>query len=126
MFETLPKIASKALDAATLFYLSARHGAETPGLIEAAREGELQHIGSLPNVWAELRWAAREEGVVHLTDLLLRRVRIGMLLPDGARNLVDKIRGIVQTELAWDDDRWARELESYINTWQKYYSPAPG
>ena len=80
----------------------------------------------MPNVLAELRWAAREEGVVHLADLLLRRVRIGMLLPNGAQDIMDKIRAIVQPELGWDDARWATELASYRGTWQRYYSPAPG
>jgi len=30
-----------------------------------------------------LRWAARAEAVSHLDDLLLRRVRLGLLLPGG-------------------------------------------
>jgi glycerol-3-phosphate dehydrogenase len=43
---------------------------------------------TIPNtnvLWAELRWAARSEGVVHLDDLLLRRVRLGLLLAAGRR-----------------------------------------
>jgi glycerol-3-phosphate dehydrogenase len=126
VFEPLTKIANRLLDAATLLYLSGRHGSETANLVDAAHDGELQRIDGLPNVWAELRWAAREEGVVHLADLLLRRVRIGMLLPNGAQDIMDKIRAIVQPELGWDDARWATELASYRGTWQRYYSPAPG
>ena len=82
-------------------------------------------IAPLPNLWAELRWAARAEGVVHLDDLLLRRVRLGMLLPNGAFDHMPRIRSIVQPELGWDDARWMAEESSYRSTWQRSYSPAP-
>jgi glycerol-3-phosphate dehydrogenase len=90
-----------------------------------AQAGELETIQPLQNVWAELRWAARNEGVLHLSDLLLRRVRLGMLLPDGASRVMERVRGIVQTDLGWDDAAWQRELSDYRATWKKYYSPEP-
>ena len=122
----LPVIDQHDLDIATLHYLMGRYGGETAALIAAAGEGEMGHIAHLPNVWAELRWAARAEGVVHLDDLLLRRVRIGMLLPDGALDLLDRIRLLAQPELGWDDARWLQEVELYRDIWKKYYSPDPG
>jgi len=69
----------------------------------------MEIIAPLNNTWAELRWAAREEGVQHLDDLLLRRVRLGLLLPNGARDLLPRIRRTVQPELGWDDQRWEAE-----------------
>jgi len=77
-------------------------------------------------VWAELRWAARVEAVVHLSDLLLRRVRIGMLLPGGAENQLARVRKAVQAELGWSDDKWQQESTAYLDTWRTYYSPSPG
>jgi glycerol-3-phosphate dehydrogenase len=85
----------------------------------------LEPIEQLPNQWAELRWAAREEGVEHLDDLLLRRVRLGLLLPRGGRDLLGRIRNIVQPELGWSDERWQQEEATYLKTWQSYYSPRP-
>jgi glycerol-3-phosphate dehydrogenase len=122
----LPSISAPNIDPGTLGYLAGRHGSDTPDLISAAGAGELERIGSLPNVWAELRWAARDEGVVHLEDLLLRRVRIGMLLPMGAIDFIERIRTITQAELGWNDERWQKEVAEYYNTWKVYYSPAPG
>jgi len=110
----------------TLHYLMGRHGSDTAEMIAVSGAGEMEHICALPNLWAELRWAARDEGVVHLSDLLLRRVRIGMLLPDGAMDSLERIRTITQGELGWDDEQWQREVELYSNTWRKYYSPHPG
>jgi glycerol-3-phosphate dehydrogenase len=126
IFDPLPDLSSFSLDPLTLVYLAGRHGNETAQLLAAAKQDELEPIGQLPNVWAELRWAAREEGVVHLDDLLLRRVRLGLILPRGAADLLGRIRSIVQPELGWSDERWEQEETAYLQTWQRYYSPKPG
>ncbi len=111
---------------ATYRYLLGRHGAETGAMLAESNGGELHHIDNLANIWAELRWAARHEGALHLDDLLLRRVRIGMLMPDGAAGEMGNVRSIVQPEMGWDDQRWNDELKNYRDTWKKYYSPQPG
>jgi glycerol-3-phosphate dehydrogenase len=94
-------------------------------LVSAAQPGELELIPGTDSHWAELRWAARDEGVVHLDDLLLRRVRLGLLLPQGAVPILERIRAIVQSELGWDDARWMAEASAYTELWQRAYSP-PG
>ncbi len=109
----------------TYLYLLGRYGQETNALLDCAASGENEPIHSLPNLWSELRWAARTGAVEHLDDLLLRRVRIGMLLPDGARGDMERIRAIVQPELGWDDTRWQEELTRYENIYTKAYSPSP-
>lgn len=125
-FDALSKVeAPSGMNAVDLAYLMGRYGKETPALFAAAQPGELEHIDVLPNLWAELRWAARCEGVQHLDDLLLRRVRLGMLLPEGALPQMERIRAIVQPELGWDEPRWQQELKRYRQIYQAYYSPAP-
>lgn len=114
-----------SLDHASALFIGGRHGLDTANMLAAARGDELEKIQPLQNIWAELRWAAREEGVLHLSDLLLRRVRLGMLLPDGAAGVMDRVRGIIQPELGWDDATWQRELSDYRTTWKKYYSAEP-
>jgi len=126
IFNPLPDLSSFSLEPSSLAYLAGRHGNETAQLISAAKQGELEPIGQLPNVWAELRWAAREEGVEHLDDLLLRRVRLGLLLPKGAADLLGRVRSIVQPELGWSDERWQQEEAAYLQIWQRYCSPKPG
>lgn len=79
---------------------------------------------SIPNthfLWAELRHAARAEGVIHLDDLLLRRVRLGLLAPNGGLDLLPRIRAIVQPELGWDDARWEKETSEYTALWTRAY-----
>ncbi len=99
--------------------LVGRHGLEASALMTSAQRGELEHIPGTPFLWAELRWAARCEGVVHLDDLLLRRVRLGFLLPDGGSRLLPQIRAICQPELGWDDDRWESEEAAYLALWRE-------
>jgi glycerol-3-phosphate dehydrogenase len=101
--------------------LLGRFGVEV-GEITADREGASRIPGSIA-LWSELRHAARAEGVVTLSDLLLRRVRLGLLLPKGGLDLIDEIRAIAQPELGWDDARWDAELASYQQTWKKAYAP---
>jgi glycerol-3-phosphate dehydrogenase len=125
IFNPLPDLSSSSLDPLTLAYLIGRYGNETDEILSSARRGELEPIEQLPNLWAEIRWAAREEGVEHLDDLLLRRVRLGLLLPQGGRGLLGDIRNIVQPELGWSDERWQQEETTYLQTWQSYYSPKP-
>jgi len=105
--------------------LLGRYGADAPALVAAAHPGELDPIHGTQTLWAELRWAARAEGVVHLDDLFLRRVRLGHLLPEGGKGLMDGARGICQGELGWDDERWEAEEAAYLALWQSCYSLPP-
>ena len=104
--------------------LLGRYGTQTCTLVEAAHEGEMTTIGSSPSLWAELRWAARAEGVIHLDDLLARRLRLNINLPNGGMGEMDQIRRIAQPELGWDDARWEQEESAYREIWKNYYSPA--
>ena len=113
---------TEMLDSAARRRLLGRHGADAAALVTAAAPGELEQIPGTASLWAELRWAARDEAVVHLDDLLLRRVRLGLLLPQGGVPLLERIRGIVQPELGWDDARWAAEAAAYTGLWQRAYS----
>ena len=100
--------------------LLARYGPDAPGV--AALEGADEAIGDTLTTWAELRQAARAEGVVHLSDLLLRRVRLGVLAENGGQALLPRIRATIAGELGWDDARWAAEEAAYRATWEACYS----
>ncbi len=99
-----------------------RYGMDSPYLISIAEKDEWASIDDTEYFWAELRWAARAEGIVHLDDLLLRRARLGLLLPEGAINIIENIRQIIQSELDWDDTRWHEEVVSYKKLWMSSYN----
>lgn len=100
--------------------LLARYGVASAAFFSAAGE-ELETIPGAAARWAELRWAARAEAVVHLEDLLLRRVRLGLLIPHGGLDQMSRIRALVQPELGWDDARWEAEEAAYRTLWRKAY-----
>ncbi|HOG46643.1 MAG TPA: glycerol-3-phosphate dehydrogenase/oxidase [Anaerolineae bacterium] len=110
------------LDEAQRRHLLGRYGAAAPALVAAAAPGELEAIPGGRTLWAELRWAARAEGVVHLDDLLLRRVRLGLLLPQGGQAILERVRAIAQPELGWSDARWHEEEAGYLDLWRHAYS----
>lgn len=114
---------SKDLAPPMLLRLTGRFGFESDEMLASSERTELVPIMNLPTVWAELRWAARAEGVIHLDDLLLRRVRIGLTLPLGGLELMEQIKTIIQPELNWSEERWKQEVEAYSTLWQACYSP---
>jgi len=119
----LPGPELAALDAATARRLLGRLGARAAGAaVAGARSGELEPLPGTPYLWAELRHAARHESVVRLDDLLLRRVRAGLLLPDGGAGLLPRVRAVCQAELAWDDGRWSMEEHAYLARWRTHYA----
>jgi glycerol-3-phosphate dehydrogenase len=109
------------LSPAARLRLLGRHGQNVPALIAAGQAEEFDPVGGTPTLWAELRWAARAEAVVHLDDLMLRRTRLGLLLPGGGRDCLDQIRLVAQPELGWDDRRWEAEAAAYTELWQRCY-----
>lgn len=75
---------------------------------------------------AELRWALRHEAVTALDDLLLRRTRLGLLLPDGAATALDEVGELCRAELGWDDARWRHERDAYLAHWRKDHGAPRG
>lgn len=125
MVEGLDTAVLETLPEATQLRLVGRYGAEAGALISSAPPAERSKIPHTDALWAELRWAAAQEGVVHLEDLLLRRVRLGLLLPEGGAVHKERIQQIVQEALGWDESRWQAEWVAYQKLWRKSYSLPP-
>jgi hypothetical protein len=53
---------------------------------------------------------------------MMRRVRLGHLLPQGGQALLPRVRAICQGELGWDDARWTTEQAAYLDLWRSSYS----
>ncbi len=104
--------------------MAGRLGRDVNTFFETSNPDLLQAINPLPSLWAELVWAAENEAVVHLDDLLLRRVRLGVLLPNGGLDHIDTIRSLTQARLGWSDSAWKSERQRYEQIWREnYYLP---
>ncbi|NDI35540.1 glycerol-3-phosphate dehydrogenase/oxidase [Chengkuizengella sediminis] len=103
--------------------LYGRYGNRWDSFIEEIEENGCEFIPSTNILWSELRWAARHESISHLDDLLLRRVRIGMLLPSGGREIINRLKEEIQPVLNWDEEHWNDEITRYHKIWKNNYSP---
>jgi glycerol-3-phosphate dehydrogenase len=97
--------ALRADDSAPLFRAARAPGGRPPADHEV--------LAGTPFTLPDLRRAARAEAVQHLDDLLLRRTRLGLLLPSGGEETLDLVRDVCLDELGWDEARWTREVADY-------------
>jgi len=102
--------------------LLGRYGESAEALLAAAPPSERARIPGTGFCLAECRWAIRREAVQHLDDLLLRRTRLGQLLPAGGAALLPTLERMFSEERGWQEDRWQAELGRYRDIWQRYYS----
>lgn len=102
--------------------LAARYGCRAAQWAAGATMEELDFIPTTNALWAELRIAAQWEAVEHLDDLLLRRTRLGLLLPNGGLGYVEQVRALTEPHLQWGDTRWQLELERYRTLIARHYA----
>jgi len=105
--------------------LFGRYGEPANDLVGEAALQDLKTIPGTRTLWAELPYVAKNENVRHLADLLLRRVRIGLLTPNGGREHLGRVRKLVSPVLPWDRKRWKKEIRDYLDQWE-YAHSVPG
>ncbi|WKD51535.1 glycerol-3-phosphate dehydrogenase/oxidase [Microbulbifer spongiae] len=98
------------------------YGKDSESLVSGAKCSELNLIPGTHSTWAELRWVAANEAVVHLDDLLLRRTRLGLLLAKGGMIYEDKIYTVCHEALGWTEKKWTIEKVRYQKIWKQHYS----
>jgi glycerol-3-phosphate dehydrogenase len=62
---------------------------------------------------AEARYAASHEGALHLVDVLERRTRIAIEVPDRGLAAAEPVARLMAEVLGWDEARIGAELEQY-------------
>ena len=106
--------------------LEDRSGTAAARLLGTATADECEPVGGSTTTWAELRWSARREGVTSLADLMLRRTRLGLLLPGGGEQVLPDVGAVCREELGWDAARWERERAGYVELVRACYSLPAG
>ena len=110
------------LSEAALRRLRGRYGNGAEKILKRCAETDFDFIPNTRTLWAELSYAAQYEQVRHLSDLILRRVRIGILTPDCAKAHLKNVREQCQKLLQWDDTQWENERQDYLRIIGKEYS----
>ncbi|CAD5108144.1 glycerol-3-phosphate dehydrogenase/oxidase [Zestomonas carbonaria] len=122
VFRPQPPLALPGLSPGQCRRQAGRHGRGLARLAELIEELGGERVVASDTLWAELALAAERELVLHLDDLLLRRTRLGLLLPNGAEAELPRIRALCQARLGWSDARWDEEQQRYLALWRSCYS----
>jgi glycerol-3-phosphate dehydrogenase len=101
--------------------LVGRYGQGAYSIAADAHANDLQCIPGTRTLWAELPYAAGHESVRHLSDLLLRRVRIGLLLPGGGKRYLTRIERLCRPVLGWSRRRWHAEENAYLSHCRRFH-----
>lgn len=115
--------AEAGLTEATAARLVGRHGMEAAAVVDLGRERGLLAplVPGRPFLEAEVVWAAREELALSLDDLLARRFRLAMELPDRGAAIAGRAAELLGGELGWDAGRRTREVERYLESARAEY-----
>jgi glycerol-3-phosphate dehydrogenase len=122
MFDRSEQIAFGKIAKENQQQILASYGAFSAQFIIQMTTEHNQSISYSRHLWAELIWAVKYEQVLHLDDLLLRRTRIGNVLPEGAIAQINKVKALCSEYLAWSEAKWQAEITRYIDIWQRHYS----
>jgi glycerol-3-phosphate dehydrogenase len=102
------------IDAESAGWLLRRHGARADQILLMVGETPqlaARIVPDLPFIHADLLFCARDEMVLHLSDLLRRRMPLLILAKLDAPDL-RRLAELVAPQLGWDADRVAHEVEA--------------
>ncbi len=102
--------------------LSGRYGQKAQNILDRS-SANFSTVPGTDVLWAELAFAAENEQVRHLSDLMLRRVRLGLTAPAGGREHLETIGDICRPLLGWEEAQWEKEKADYLRTWRQAYAP---
>ena len=102
------------IDAESTQWLLRRHGLRVEHvfrLIEEKPQLVAHIVPDLPFIYADLVLCAHDEMVVHLSDLLRRRMPL-LILAKLSKDAINRLAELVAPVLGWDADRVTQEVEA--------------
>jgi len=105
------------LHVARIEHLLKRYGSLTEDVLALGEEDAslLEPIpGADAYLKAEVVYSAREEGAMHLEDLLVRRTHINFEVQDRGVEAASVVADLMAKELGWSDEHRKSELDAYL------------
>ncbi len=112
--EIIARAEKLCIDTECAQWLTRRHGSRVEGvlaLVDKEPHLALRITAELPFIYADLMLCARDEMVIHLGDLLRRRIPL-LILSRFPEEKLRHIANTVATLLGWDEAAINREIES--------------
>lgn len=110
--------AAAGLPAETVEHLLGRYGSLTSELLDLVRTDHTlrQPISGAPEyIAAEIVYAVTHEGALHLDDVLTRRTRISIEVPDRGLAAAPQIARLIAPLLGWDEETTNAEINRYYD-----------
>ena len=101
------------IDPESAKWLIRRHGKRVPEIFSSIENNPPwagRIVPALPFIYADLLWCACNEMIVHLDDLLRRRMPL-LILADLSESDLRRLAEMVAPILGWDDNTITREVE---------------
>jgi glycerol-3-phosphate dehydrogenase len=110
----------------TASHLVHAYGSGSLRVAAIARENDglrLRLIDSLPQIFAEVVYAARHEMAMSLADVFVRRLRLGMLAGGESLKSSRAAASWMARELQWDDLESERQVKRYVLEYETQLAP---
>ncbi len=117
-----PSSWEKILGISQLKRLSGLYGGLAESFIKETKKSDLRQIQDTNYFWGEIIWSLKKEAVIHLDDLMLRRTHLGLILPKGGEEILNRIGKLYCRYLHCSSDQFKKEVNRYKDIWNKYYS----
>jgi len=115
------------IEPATIDHLIASYGFDAQQVVDLVeKEPDLNKriCPDFPPIMAEIPFCVRQEMAVSLEDLLVRRIRLGMLNQVQCLEAAPKVARLMQDILGWDETRTGAEVSSLTHTMSEHLSRA--
>lgn len=114
--EAVPELASRhGIGEETVRHLVRFYGSRAGRVLELAETDRLMGDAVSPesrDLFAQVVYSVREEGARTLSDIVLRRMHLGMTGSRG-RGQADRIASLVAQELGWSGEEKSRQVENF-------------
>lgn len=91
-------------------------------LMECHGDDTWKVISGSRTLWGELPFVSADPSIRHLDDILLRRVRMGMVLRNGGADLLPRIEPLIRPVLRWSEAQWREECIRYKGVFDRLHA----
>lgn len=118
--DTIRRAQALGLKERNAYWLAKRYGRNAAGVLALIEEQpELsERIGELPFCFAEAVYSAEHEMVVHLKDLVRRRIPLMLMMPP-SEELLRKLAALIAPKLGWSVDECERQVQRTLERWPR-------
>jgi glycerol-3-phosphate dehydrogenase len=118
--------ANEKLSDETSRHLAFTYGSNCYQIIKLIREQEHLRapvVEGLPQILAEVVYAAQTEMAMTLADALVRRTRLAILAGEDSVRCSAAAAELMARELEWDDDELKRQIAQFTVEFEREYAP---